>query len=234
MYWNQNMNVYILYVYTMYIYIYTITLPIFICGFHAVLTQALPRQVHWPKSPKKMVFSLDDTAPKNNPFPPTSTYSSDLPVWKGEGWKVTSPESAPCISCGVFHGPRALASKKIRGSTDRWKHHDRRKKNSKILLMEEPLHQLMWNSSHYLQGLQCMCTSYTIIYKVYTCQVVFLQDFWTISSSSPTYKPFSRVSRDPGMNHQGAARKNHPKRFRYHPVLGWNEAIMAKGNPPKQ
>lgn len=40
------MNVYILYVYTMYIYKYTITLAIFICGFHAVLTQALPRQVH--------------------------------------------------------------------------------------------------------------------------------------------------------------------------------------------
>ena len=59
---------YIFYMFTQCIYIYTITLPIFICGFHAVLTQALPRQVHWPKSPKKMVFSLDDTAPKNNPF----------------------------------------------------------------------------------------------------------------------------------------------------------------------
>ena len=31
---------------------------------------------------------------KIQPFPPTSTCSSDLPVWKGEGWKVTSPQKA--------------------------------------------------------------------------------------------------------------------------------------------
>lgn len=41
----QNMNVYVPYVYT--IHTYTITLAIFTCGFHAVLTQSLPRQVHW-------------------------------------------------------------------------------------------------------------------------------------------------------------------------------------------
>lgn len=81
-----------------------------------------------------------------------------------------------------------------------------------------------------------MCTSYTIIYKVYTFRVVFHKISEPSAVAHQLTNQFSTVSRDPGMNHQGAASKNHPKRFRYHPVLGWNEAInfLVKGNPPKQ
>ena len=60
------------------IFYYTITVPIFLCGFHAVLTQALPsRQVQWhqkfsfsgsPRCPQKR-WSLHWMTPKkNNPL----------------------------------------------------------------------------------------------------------------------------------------------------------------------
>ena len=87
--------IYSICLHNVYIYIYTITLAIFICGFHAVLTQALPRQVHWHQNPqKRWSFHWMTRHQKIQPFPPTSTCSSDLPVWKGEGWKVTSPQKA--------------------------------------------------------------------------------------------------------------------------------------------
>ena len=60
---------YIFYMFTQCIYIYILLRYLYLYVVSMLfLTQALPRQVHWPKSPKKMVFSLDDTAPKNNPF----------------------------------------------------------------------------------------------------------------------------------------------------------------------
>ena len=144
---------YIFHMFTIYIYIYYDASYIYMwfsCCFNPSPTQASPLA---PKSKKKMVFSLDDTAQKNNPFHLLLTVVT-CQFRRGGVESHIATESAPCISCGVFHGPRALASKKNRGSTDRWKHHDRRKKNSKILLMEEPLHQLMCRLSHYLQGLQ--------------------------------------------------------------------------------
>ena len=91
--------------------IYTIMLAIFICGFHAVLTQALPRQVQWHQNPQKRWSFQWMTPHKNQPFPPT-TYSSYLPVWKGRGGKSHSHRKRTVHLLWGFPRPKSPGIKK--------------------------------------------------------------------------------------------------------------------------